>query len=276
MFMRIGAREFGPLPTAGLRVSIAVVFLLPLLLLKGQGKQLIANWKPTFVVGILNSALPFICFSFALLHISTGLTSIMNATVPLFGAAIAWIWLGDKLNFSRTVGLLVGFFGITLLVYKKSSFNSDTGQLATGWAILACLGACLCYGIAASVTRKFMAGMPSLAAATGSQTGAALAMVPFIIGFWPDHPVSTHAWLALLALGVMCSGVAYILFFRLIERIGPTKTLSVTFAIPVFAILYGVLLLGEEVTGWMLGCGLIIVAGTTLSTGLVSFNRSKQ
>jgi drug/metabolite transporter (DMT)-like permease len=276
MFMRIGAREFGPLPTAGLRVSIAAVFLLPLLLLKGQGKQLIANWKPTFVVGILNSALPFICFSFALLHISTGLTSIMNATVPLFGAAIAWIWLGDKLNFSRTVGLLVGFFGITLLVYKKSSFNSDTGQLATGWAILACLGACLCYGIAASVTRKFMAGMPSLAAATGSQTGAALAMAPFVIGFWPDHPVSVDAWLALAALGVMCSGIAYILFFRLIERIGPTKTLSVTFAIPVFAILYGVLLLGEEVTGWMLGCGLIIVAGTTLSTGLVSFSRSKQ
>ena len=276
MFMRIGAREFGPLPTAGLRVSIAAVFLLPLLLFKGQGKQLVANWKATFVVGILNSALPFICFSFALLHISTGLTSIMNATVPLFGAAIAWIWLGDKLNFSRTLGLLVGFFGIALLVYKKSSFNSDAGQVATGWAILACLGACLCYGIAASLTRKFMAGMPSLAAAAGSQTGAALAMAPFIIGFWPDHPVSIHAWLALLALGVMCSGIAYILFFRLIERIGPTKTLSVTFAIPVFAVLYGVLLLGEEVTGWMLGCGLIIVAGTALSTGLVSFKRSKQ
>ena len=200
----------------------------------------------------------------------------MNATVPLFGAAIAWIWLGDKLNFSRTLGLLVGFFGIALLVYKKSSFHSDAGQVATGWAILACLGACLCYGIAASLTRKFMAGMPSLAAAAGSQTGAALAMAPFIIGFWPDHAVSTHAWLALLALGVMCSGIAYILFFRLIERIGPTKTLSVTFAIPVFAVLYGVLLLGEEVTGWMLGCGLIIVAGTALSTGLVSFRRSKQ
>lgn len=276
MFMRVGAREFGPVPTAGLRVLIAALFLLPLLLLKGQGKLLLGHWKPSFIVGILNSALPFICFSFALLHISTGLTSIMNATVPLFGAAIAWIWLGDKLNFSRTLGLLIGFFGIALLAWKKSSFNSPSGQLSTGWAILACLGACLCYGIAASLTRKFMAGLPSLVAATGSQTGAALFMAPFIVWFWPDHTVSTHAWLALLTLGVVCSGLAYILFFRLIERIGPTKTLSVTFAIPVFAVFYGVLLLGEEVTGWMLGCGLIIVAGTALSTGLVSFNRSKR
>ena len=274
--MRLGTREFGPLPTAGLRVSIAALFLLPLVLYKGHGRALCSSWKRTFVVGILNSALPFVCFAFALLYISTGLTSIMNATVPLFGAAIAWIWLHEKLSMPRTLGLLIGFFGVALLAWKKTSFSAASGQAATGWAILACLLACLCYGVAASFTRKYMAGMPSLVAATGSQTGAALALAPFVIAFWPDHPVSLTAWLALLALGVMCSGVAYILFFRLIERTGPTKALSVTFAIPVFAVLYGVLLLGEEVTGWMLGCGLIIVAGTALSTGLISWGASKR
>ena len=276
MFMRMGTRELGPLPTAGLRVSIASLFLLPLLLVKGQGKNLRIHWKPTFVVGVLNSALPFICFSYALLHISTGLTSIMNATVPLFGAAIAWIWLHEKLSFSRTLGLLIGFLGVALLAWNKSSVSADGSQMATLWALLASLGACLCYGIAASFTRKYMAGISSLVSATGSQTGAALAMLPFVIVFWPDHPVSYQAWMALIALGVFCSGVAYILFFRLIERAGPTKTLSVTFAIPVFAVFYGVLFLDEEVTSWMLGCGLIIAAGTSLSTGLISWGSSKR
>ena len=94
-----------------------------------------------------------------------------------------------------------------------------------------------------------------------------------MVGFWPEHPVSLRAVGAVLMLGVLCSGVAYILFFRLIERAGPARALSVTFAIPVFAVFYGVVLLGEVVTPWMVGCGLVIVAGTTLSTGLVSLRK---
>ncbi len=273
MFMRLGTREFGPLPTAGLRVAIAALFLLPLLLYKGHGKALLGSWRRTFVVGILNSALPFVCFSYALLHISTGLTSILNATVPLFGAAVAWIWLHEKFTFTRALGLLIGFFGIALLAWKKTNFSASSGELASAWAVLASLVACLCYGVAACFTRKYMAGMPSLVAAAGSQTGAALALAPFVIGFWPEHRVSHTAWLALLALGVVCSGVAYIVFFRLIERAGPSKALTVTFGIPVFAVLYGVVFLDETVTPWMLGCGLIIVAGTTLSTGLLPRKR---
>jgi drug/metabolite transporter (DMT)-like permease len=103
--------------------------------------------------------------------------------------------------------------------------------------------------------------------------GASLALTPLMLWFWPAQQVSLSTWLAVLVLGVLCTGLAYILYFRLIERAGPAKALSVTFAIPVFAVAYGVLLLGEAVTPWMVGCGLVIIAGTTLSTGLVSLRK---
>jgi drug/metabolite transporter (DMT)-like permease len=273
MFMRIGARELGALPTAGVRVGIAALFLLPILLLRGHGTALRQHWKLTFVVGILNSAIPFACFSYALLTISTGLSSILNATVPLFGAVIAWLWLKDRPSGSRMVGLVVGFAGVALLAWDKASFQPDAAGNASGWAVLACLLATLCYGIAASFTKRYMSGLPSLVSATGSQLGAAVGLLPLAWWFWPDHAVSLNAWLAVVALGVLCTGVAYILYFRLIERAGPARALSVTFAIPVFALIYGVLLLGEVVTPWMLLCGVVIVVGTSLSTGLVRFSR---
>ncbi len=273
MFMRIGARELGAFATAGVRVGIAALFLLPILLLRGHGAALRQHWKLTFVVGILNSAIPFVCFTYALLSISTGLSSILNATVPLFGAVIAWLWLKDRPSGSRMVGLAVGFAGVALLAWDKASFQPDASGNASGWAVLACLLATLCYGIAASFTKRYLSGVPSLVSATGSQLGAAVGLLPLAWWFWPDHAVSLDAWLAVVALGVLCTGVAYILYFRLIERAGPARALSVTFAIPVFALIYGVLLLGEVVTPWMLLCGLVIVAGTSLSTGLVRFSR---
>jgi drug/metabolite transporter (DMT)-like permease len=243
-------------------------------LVRGYGPALREHWKLTFVVGVLNSAIPFVCFSFALLSISTGLSSILNATVPLFGAAVAWLWLKDRPNGSRTLGLLIGFAGVAMLAWSKASFKPDASGLATGWAIIACLTACLCYGIAASFTKRHMGGMPSLVSATGSQIGAALGLIPLAFWFWPDHEVSAKAWLSVVALGVVCTGVAYILYFRLIERAGPAKALSVTFAIPVFAVGYGVVLLGEVVTPWMMVCAAVIISGTMLSTGLVTLRRN--
>ncbi len=273
MFSRAGALEFGAFPTAGLRVLIGAACLMPLLLMRGQGRALVSSWKLTFTVGVVNSAIPFVCIAFSLLYISTGLGSILNATVPLFGALIAWLWLGDRPGASRALGLLLGFGGILLLAWNKASFRPIGDGVATGWAVLASLLACLCYGIAASLTRRYMQGMNSLVSATGSQIGAALVLLPFTISYWPQHSASLAAWGSVAALGVVCSGLAYVLYFRLIERAGPARALAVTFAIPVFANLYGVLLLGEVITGWMFGCGLIIVAGTMLSAGLVTLGR---
>ena len=269
LFTRISAVEFGALPTAGLRVAIAVLFLLPLLALRGQLADLQSHWKLTFVVGILNSALPFAFIAYALLSISTGLSSILNATVPLFGALVAWLWLKDRPHGSRIAGLLIGFLGVSMLAWGKASFKPDAAGASSGWAVMASLTACLCYGIAASFTRRYLTGIPSLALATGSQIGATLVLAPLAWWFWPAQKISTQAWMAVIALGVVCTGIAYVLYFRLIARAGAARALSVTFAIPVFAVLYGVTLLGETVTLWMLGCALVIVLGTALSAGLL-------
>jgi drug/metabolite transporter (DMT)-like permease len=273
MFMRLAAHEMGAFAAAGLRVVVAALFLLPLLLIKGQGAALRQHWKLTFAVGVLNSAVPFVCFTYALLSITTGLSAILNATVPLFGAVIAWAWLKDRPSGSRIVGLAVGFVGVTMLAWDKASFQPDATGATTGWAVLAVLFACFCYGSAASVAKRYMGGLPSLVSATGSQLGASLALLPLTVVYWPAQAPSLQAWGAVVVLGVVCTGLAYILYFRLIERAGPARALSVTFAIPAFAVFYGVLLLGESITPWMVLCALVIIAGTTLSTGLVSLGR---
>ena len=268
LFMRLGAVEFGALPTAGVRVAIASLFLLPLLLYKGLGPDLVVHWKKVFFVGLLNSAIPFALFSFALLSISTGLSSILNATVPLFGALIAWVWLKDRPHGLRILGLLIGFAGVALLASGKASFKPNAAGVTTGWAVLACLLACVCYALSASYTRRYLGGLPSLVTATGSQLGATLGLALPTLWLWPQTLPGARAWLALLALGVLCTGVAYILYFRLIEHIGAAKSLTVTFVVPVFAVAYGVIFLSETVSGWMLICGAIIGCGTALSIGL--------
>ncbi|WOP14646.1 DMT family transporter [Ottowia sp. SB7-C50] len=269
LFMRLGTLEFGPLPTAGVRVVIASLALLPVMLSRGLWPQFRQHWKPVMLCGLINSAIPFALFSFALLSISTGLSSILNATVPLFGALVAWVWLGDKPGTSRTVGLVIGFIGVALLASGKASFKPDASGAVSAWGILACLLATISYAFAASFTRRYLSGLNSLMVATGSQIGAALGLALPTLWMWPAQPPSLKAWGAMLALGILCTAVAYVLFFRLIERLGPARAITVTFTIPVFAVFYGVTLLGETVTTWMVFCGVIVLCGTALATGLV-------
>lgn len=270
LFMRLAVGDFGAVGTAAVRVAIATAFLVPLMLAKGHGAAFRRNWWKVCLIGILNSALPFMLFAFSLLSITTGLSAILNATVPLFGALVAWVWLKDRPTGSRVLGLLVGFAGVAALAWDKASFRPDavTG-IAPAWAVLACLGATVCYAIAASATKRYLGGLPPLVTATGSQMGATLALALPALWLKPAHMPGTQAWLALLVLGVLCTGVAYILYFRLIEQAGPSRALAVTFAIPVFAIFYGALFLGEAVTAWMLMWGAVVLFGTALSTGLL-------
>ena len=269
LFMRLGAAEFGALPTAGMRVAIAALFLLPLLMLRGQWRALSTHWKKIFVLGMLNSGIPFALYAYALLSITTGLSSLLNATVPLFGALIAWLWLKDRPHGIKIMGLLIGFAGVAMLAWGKASFKPNASGLVTGWAVLACLGACLCYGISASFTKRYLSGVPSLVIATGSQIGATIGLALPTLWLWPSQTPSTTAWLALLAVGVLCTGVAYVLYFRLIDKVGAAGSLTVTFLIPVFAVFYGMVFLGESVTAWMLFCGAVILLGTALSMGLL-------
>jgi drug/metabolite transporter (DMT)-like permease len=269
LFMLLAAKEFGVVTTAALRVLIASACLLPLVIYKGLLAQLLANWKKVFFVGIFNSAIPFACFAYSLMSITTGLSAILNATTPMFGALIAWAWLKDKPTLSRITGIVIGFTGIAMLAWDKATFKPDATGLAPGWAVLACLLACFCYGLAASFAKKHMVGINPIVAAAGSQMGASLGLIAPAIWLWPTATPSTTAWLAILVLGVACTAVAYILYFRLIAKAGPQRALTVTFLIPVFAVFYGAVFLRESITPWMLLCALIIVCGTALATGLV-------
>jgi drug/metabolite transporter (DMT)-like permease len=269
LFMRFAVVEFGALPAAAVRVAIASAFLLPLLALRGQLPQLRQHWKSVFAIGLLNSGIPFALFAFALLSITTGLSAILNATVPLFGALVAWLWLKDRPTGTRMLGLAIGFAGVAMLAWDKATFRPDASGIAPGWAVLACLLATVCYAFAASATKRHLSGLPPLVLATGSQVGATLGLVLPAIWLWPAQAPGLQAWLGVAIAGVLCTGLAYILYFRLIEQAGPARALAVTFLVPPFAVLYGALFLGEAVTPWMLLCGAIVVFGTALSTGLL-------
>lgn len=263
LFLRVGAGEFGPVALSAVRVIGASLFLLPLLQARGQIGALRRHWLPIFVVGITNSALPFLCFSYAALSITAGLSSIFNAASPLFGAVIAWLWLKDRLTPSRIVGLAIGFTGVLWLAWDKASFKPG----GSGWAIVACLAATLCYGISASYTKKRLTGVPSLALAAGSQLSASLFLVLPAIIWWPHATPSHTAWFAAAMLALACTGIAYVMYFRLIANIGPANAIAVTFLIPVFAVAWGWLFLGEGVTPQMVTGCVVILIGTGLTTG---------
>ncbi|VTU24690.1 putative DMT superfamily transporter inner membrane protein [Variovorax sp. SRS16] len=275
LFMRIGAAEFGALPTAAVRVAIAALFLLPLLFARGQWPALRQRWKPALALGILNCGLPFAFFSFALLTVNSGLAAVLNATTPMFGALVAWAFFGDRPGGSRSAGLVAGFAGVAMLAWRSAGFHSGADPTAALWAIAACLGACICYAFGASLTRKHLTGVPALATATGNQIGATLLLALPAWWLWPAHMPSLHAWLALVAVGTACTGLAYVLYFRLIESAGPARALTVTFLVPVFALFYGAVFLDEQITPWMLVCAAVIVCGVALSTGMVVLGRRR-
>lgn len=274
LFMRLSATEFGPLPTAGVRVAVAALFLLPLVVVKKQLPSLKQNWRKIFFLGTINSGLPFAFFAYALLSVSTGLTSLINATVPLFGALVAWIWLKDRPQGLKVLGLVLGFAGVAMLAWGKASFKPNASGYSSALGILACFAACLCYGIAASFTRRHLSGINALVVATGSQVGATLALALPTVWLWPEQAPSLRAWLSVLTVGVFCTAIAYVLFFRLIEKLGAATSLTVTFLIPVFANIYGMAFLDETITTWMLICAPIILLGTALSLGLFSRPRT--
>ena len=266
LFMHMGASEFGPFATAGMRVGLAALVLSPALWLKRPREGMTARrWGWLLLIGMLNSGIPFALFSFAVLHQSTGLTSILNATAPLFGALVTWLWLGDRPNVSRCIGLAVGFGGVALIAHAGGRLEGAAALVP----VLACLGATLCYGQAAPMARRHLGGMSPLFSTAGSLAGATLVLAVPTALTWPARMPSTSAWLAVVALALVCSAFAYLLYFRLIVRAGPARAMAVTYLIPVFALLYGAVLLGEPITGAMVVGGLVVLAGTVQASGLV-------
>jgi drug/metabolite transporter (DMT)-like permease len=269
LFMRLGAGEFGAIPLSWLRVAGAAQVLQPLLRWRGETAALRAHWKPVFVVGVMNSALPFVLFSYALLSITASLSSIFNAASPLFGALIAWLWLKDRLSAPRIAGLFIGFAGVLGLAGDEAGVSGNADATSGALAVLACLLASLLYGWSVNFTRRYLTGVPSMAVAAGSQLAAALVLLVPALWLWPAATPGAAAWANVAGLAVLCTGLAYILYFRLIAHAGPANAIAVTYLIPAFAVLWGGLFLGERPTAAMLAGCAVILLGTALATGLL-------
>jgi drug/metabolite transporter (DMT)-like permease len=266
LFMRVCAGEFGAMTLAGARAAIATALLLPLL--AGDWRALRRHWKPVLLVGLTNSALPFVLFALAALGINASLSAIFNAATPLYAAVIGRVWLGEAIGRMRAAGLALGFCGVVWLVADGASFKAGAG--ATGWAVLACVAATMLYAFSAHFSKRYLAAVPPLAVAAGSQLAAALVLAPAALVLHPATAPSARAWGALLCLGALCTALAYVLFFRLIARVGAARTMAVPFLVPAFGVLWGVLFLGETFTSAMAAGSVLIVLGTALATGLVN------
>ncbi len=268
LFMRLGATEFGPMAMAALRCAGAALFLLPVLLAQRQWPALRTNWRAIAWLGIVNSALPFVLYGVALLAINAGLSAIFNAATPLWAAAIGALWLHERLGATRVLGLCIGLAGVVGLAWDKAGFAVNEHGVSAAVAIAACLAATLLYGYGATYAKRRLDGVPSMAMATGSQLSAALLLA---IPGWAHRPhamPSVAAWLSLALLALLCTGVAYILYFRLIAHIGATSASAVTFLIPAFAAAFGWLFLDEHLSASMIIGGAVILAGTALAMGL--------
>jgi len=263
LFMRIGSPELGPFLFTLLRTGIAALFLIACIKIAKKRYHLKGYKFKIFCVGVMNTAIPFVLFSYATLTLTAGTTSVLNATVPMFGALVAYIWLKDKLSLSASIGLIFGFLGVYLLMADQVSVNQEALIPA-----LAAIGAAACYGIAASMTKKYLSGLSPLLLATGSQASATIALLPLGLMFIPTEMPSAEALYSVLAIGVLCTGIAYIMFFRLIDALGPAKTISVTYLIPFFGIFWGFVFLDEQITSKMIATSLITLFGVALTTGI--------
>jgi len=275
LFIRVGVTDFGVAPLMALRVGIGAVFLVIVLIarrpLRQSASVLRTRALPLLVVGILNSAAPFCLFAYAELTLPAGVTSVINASAPLWGALVGFLWLRDRLSGLRTLGLAVGFLGVLMLVWDQivTPDGSSAAPLTIGLAAAAALGATLLYGIAANYTKRYLTGVDALTVAAGTMIGATIVLLPLAVIYWPAAPISLHAWGAVIALGVFCTGVAYMMYFHLLAVAGPARAIAVTFVIPIFGILWGALFLGESVSlGMLEGCAVILV-GTALATGVI-------
>lgn len=269
LFTRIAVPEFGPFALIELRVGLAALVLLPLLGWSGGLLQLWRRAGVLAVLGLTSSALPFVLYAWATLTVTAGFASVVNATTPLFTALVAWVWLRDRLSVGATLGLCAGVAGVMVLVWDKIAIAGD----AVVPAVLACLGATLSYGISAAITKRYLTGAPPMLTATGSQFYAALLLAPLAIAYWPAQPPSAGSWLAGIMLAVLCTGLAFVLFFRLMARVGPQRAVTVTLLIPVFGMLWGALFIDETVTLSMLAGSAVILLGTGLATGVIRLPR---
>ena len=263
MFTRVSSPEFGAFSFASLRLGIAAVVLFPILMIGGNWQYLKNDWKLLIFISIFNSGLPFILFAYATLTLEAGMTSVLNSFVPMLSGLIAHLYFKDKLSRSQQAGLVIGVIGVAVLMMDK--FGEGSSALLP---LIACLSACLSYAVSANITKRKLSHIPPKVLAASTMLVAGLLLIPFGIITWPNEMPSATAWSAVIAVAVISTALAYLIFFELIKNIGPTRTVSVTLLIPIFGIFWGALLLDEPITWTIILGTLIIITGAYLSLSL--------
>jgi len=260
LFMRIAAPVLGPVWLIGLRVLLAGLVLLPLLVQRGQFSSLRRHWRLLLLVGCLNAAAPFTLLAYSALQLTAGMTSILNATVPIFAALIGYAVYAEAFDMRRAIGVLLGFGGVVVLVGLPQD-GTPLPLLSVAAGLLAAVS----YVFAANLARRRLTHVPAMVFVTGSQLGAALVLLPLLPVFPPPQVPGWGVVAAVVALAVLSTALAFLIYFRLIREVGPQRTLTVTYLIPVFAIAWGAIWLDEALTLNMLAGGLLILLGVGLA-----------
>jgi drug/metabolite transporter (DMT)-like permease len=260
--MRITAPALGPAWTAEGRMLIGAAALTAWFACTGFDPQWRAHARFYAVVGVVNSAIPFSLYAFAAIHLPASLMAILNATSPMFGLALGAAFSGERVTARKVAGLALGACGVAIIA-RPGGYEPDA---LFGWAVAACLAASFSYGVTGVLVRRFGAGVPSRGMAVATQAWAAVALLPVLPLLPPPAALSAAIAANLVALGVLASGVAFLLYFRLMTDVGATRALTVTFLIPVFAFAWGLLFLGETLSHAQIGGALLILAGTLLVT----------
>ncbi|RYC43034.1 DMT family transporter [Pectobacterium zantedeschiae] len=264
LFMRIAVPQFGAINTAFLRVLFGLTGLAVILFMLKSSFDFKGKFKSSLMLGVINSGLPFLMYCLAAKWLPAGYSAILNATTPLMGALIGFSCFAEKLTVRKWAGVILGVVGIAMIITIGEVQSADK-QIA---GVIACLIATGCYGIASFLTRSWISnkgGLDPKIVAFGSQMGASIFLLPFFIWSSSTGPevnwLQQEAWISVLAVGVICTAFAYILYFRLIADVGPLRSLTVTFLIPPFGMLWGYIVLGETINdGFMMGAIIISIA----------------
>jgi len=280
LFMRIAVPALGAVNTAFLRVLCGAFGLLVVMGVMRIPRRFDGKLGWAMLLGVINSGLPFLMYCLAARELPAGYSAILNATAPLMGVIIGAAFFSEKLTLSKVLGMVVGFTGIILI--------STTGEVVLSHAlvlgIIACLVATTCYGFAGFLAKRWIGargGLDATKVAFGSQLGASLFLLPFFAISAPQTPAANwqipEVWGCILAVGFICTALAYILYFRLLADIGPLRTLTVTFLIPPFGIFWGWLVLGEQINQGFVGASVLIVFSIWLvnSNGLENWRKAR-
>jgi drug/metabolite transporter (DMT)-like permease len=258
LFMRVSAREFGALPLVEVRLALGALILLPMLW-SGRAHFTRKHVAPLILISAINSAIPFSLFAWAAQRAPAGIGAITNATAVMFTALVAFAFYGEHISKRRAAGLVAGFVGVAVLASGK------TAGVSVWSAALAGTFAAFLYGIGGNMVRRQLAGIPSGAVAAATLVCASVLLAPFAIISWPRTPIPLHSWVSAVLLGVLCTGVAYFIYFRLIYRVGASRAVTVTYLVPLFGVVWAWIVLGEPLTVSMAVAGALILGGVALS-----------